>query len=90
MQQFQAGQPWTLVPDWQNQSIEGGHAIPILGYDEQWMYCVTWGAVQEMAWDWWSAYGDEAWVVLSEEYEKAGHPIEGIDVATLQADLAHL
>jgi hypothetical protein len=54
------------------------------------MYCVTWGAVQEMAWDWWSAYGDEAWVVLSEEYEKAGHPIGGIDVATLQADLAHL
>lgn len=90
MQQFQAGQPWTLTPDWQNQSIDGGHAIPILGYDEQWMYCVTWGAVQEMAWDWWSAYGDEAWVVLSEEYEKAGHPIDGIDVATLQADLAHI
>jgi hypothetical protein len=88
MDQFQAGQPWSLVTDWQNQGIEGGHAIPVLGYDDQWMYCVTWGAVQKMAWDWWSAYGDEAWVVLSEEYEQAGHPVNGIDVAALKADLA--
>jgi hypothetical protein len=90
MDQFRAGQPWSLVADWQNQGIEGGHAIPILGYDDQWMYCVTWGAVQKMAWDWWSAYGDEAWVVLSKEYEEAGHPINGIDVAALKADLASI
>jgi hypothetical protein len=90
MNQFQAGQPWTLVTDWQNQGIEGGHAIPILGYDDQWMYCITWGSVQPMAWDWWSAYGDEAWVVLSEEYENAGHPVDGIDLAALQADLANI
>ena len=48
MEQFQAGQGWTLVSDWPNQSIEGGHAIPILDYDDQWMYCVR-GAVQQMA-----------------------------------------
>jgi len=85
--QFASGLPWTLDPGWESQPIEGGHAIPILGYDDQWLYCVTWGAVQQMAWDWWSTYSDEAWVVLSEEYQKAGK-MDGIDVAALQADIA--
>ncbi|GAA2023711.1 hypothetical protein GCM10009839_21730 [Catenulispora yoronensis] len=87
--QFADEQPWALVPDWQSQPIKGGHAVPLLGYDEQFMYCVTWGAVQKMTWDWWSVYGDEAWVILSEEYQKAGK-IGGIDVAMLKADLGNL
>ena len=87
--QFANGLPWTLDPGWQQQQIEGGHAIPVLGYDDEWLYCVTWGAVQKMGWDWWSTYGDEAWVVLSEEFEKAGK-INGVDVKALQADLANI
>jgi hypothetical protein len=87
--QFRAGQPWTLVPGWQQQSIEGGHAVPLLGYDDQYLYAITWGAVQPMAWDWWSTYGDEAWVILSEEFSRAGK-VDGIDVAALQADLAQI
>ncbi len=84
--QFADNQPWTLDPGWQQQPIEGGHAIPILGYDNQGMYCVTWGEVQKMTWDWWSVYGDEAWVVLSEEYEDVV-AVNGIDIARLKADL---
>jgi hypothetical protein len=85
--QFEAHKPWILEQGWQSQQIEGGHAIPILGYDDQYMYCVTWGAVQPMSWDWWSIYGDEAWVVLSEEFDKAGK-FNGIDIASLRADIA--
>jgi len=87
--QFRAGKPWTLDPGWQQQSIEGGHAVPLLGYDDQYLYAITWGAVQPMAWDWWSTYGDEAWVILSEEFSRAGK-VNGIDVAALQADLAQV
>jgi hypothetical protein len=87
LEQFSAAKPWALEPEWQSQPIKGGHAVPILGYDSRWMYCVTWGAVQKMTWDWWSVYGDEAWVILSEEFQEAGR-IEGIDVAMLKADLA--
>jgi hypothetical protein len=87
--QFRSGEPWTLVSGWQQQPIIGGHAVPLLGYDDQYMYAVTWGAVQPMGWDWWSTYGDEAWVLLSEEYERAGK-VNGIDVAALQADLAQV
>jgi hypothetical protein len=84
--QFRAGHPWTLDPGWQQQPIEGGHAVPLLGYDDQYLYAITWGAVQPMAWDWWSTYGDEAWAILSAEFSRAGR-VNGIDVATLQADL---
>ncbi|MEY9968071.1 hypothetical protein ABIA33_006151 [Streptacidiphilus sp. MAP12-16] len=85
-QQFQNGKPWTLDPGWQQQPIEGGHAIPLLGYDADWLYAITWGAVQQVAWDWWSTYSDEAWAVMSQEYKEAG-TVNGIDVATLTADL---
>jgi hypothetical protein len=85
-QQFQDGKPWTLDPGWQQQPIEGGHAIPLLGYDSDWVYAITWGAVQPIAWDWWSTYADEAWAVLSQAYREAGQ-VNGIDLATLTADL---
>ncbi|MFJ8471285.1 hypothetical protein [Kitasatospora sp. NPDC094011] len=85
-QQFQAGEPWTLDPGWQRQKIEGGHAIPLLGYDAEWIYAITWGGVQRIAWDWWSTYADEAWAVLAQEYAQAG-TVNGIDMAALTADL---
>jgi len=88
-QQFADGQAWTLVPGWQNQSIVGGHAVPLLGYDAKWLYCVTWGAVQQIAWDWWHTYGDEAWAILSHAFAEA-KVVNGLDVATLQADLASI
>ena len=75
--QFRAGLPWTLVPGWQHQQIEGGHAVPLLGYDDQYLYAITWGAVQPMAWDWWSTYSDEAWVGALRGVQQAGHPSTG-------------
>jgi hypothetical protein len=85
-QQFNNGKPWTLDAGWQQQPIAGGHAIPLLGYDANWLYAITWGAVQQVAWDWWSTYADEAWAVLSQEYQEAGK-VNGIDLVTLEADL---
>ncbi|MBO1413559.1 hypothetical protein [Streptomyces sp. FH025] len=85
-EQFAEGEPWTLDPGWQQQSIVGGHAIPLLGYDDDWIYAITWGGVQRIAWDWWFTYADEAWAVLSQEYKEVGE-VNGIDLATLTADL---
>jgi hypothetical protein len=85
-QQFQAGKPWMLEPGWQDQPIVGGHAVPLLGYDAQGLHCVTWGAVQQISWDWWSTYADESWAVLAHQYEEAG-AVNGIDLATLTRDL---
>jgi hypothetical protein len=68
MQQFNAGQPWTVV---QGSQIEGGHAVGAVGYDADYVYVTTWGTVQRMAWGFFDKYVDEAWTQLSSEFVNA-------------------
>lgn len=84
--QFEAGQPWSLVPGWQQQKIVGGHAIPLVGYDANFLYAVTWGQIQKIGYDWWQTYADEAWAILPQEFKEAG----GFDQLDFQALLADL
>lgn len=87
--QFDNGQPWALTPGWQQQKIVGGHCVPMLAYNSGRMYGVTWGRVQAVNWDWFFAYADEAWVLLSEEFMQAGKA-NGLNVTQLQADLSSI
>jgi hypothetical protein len=83
--QFQDGQPWTVV---EGANIEGGHYVPIMGADKDYLYIVTWGAVQKMDYNFFNTYCDEAWLILSPEFLNAqGDSPEGFDLAQLQADM---
>lgn len=84
--QFEDGKPWTLEEGWQSQPIVGGHAIPIVGYDTQYLHAVTWGALQLMAYDWWQTYGDEAWAILPQEFKEDGG-YNNLNLTQLAADL---
>lgn len=53
-----AGQPGT----W------GLHAVPIVGYGELGLTIVTWGRLQRMTWNFWRAYCDEAYAILSPDW----------------------
>lgn len=66
--QFNAGQPWTVE---QGSPIEGGHAIALVGYDADWWYIVTWGRVQKVQPAWFTAYVEEAWTVLDDDFVNA-------------------
>ena len=59
--QFEAGQPWTVVP---GSPIEGGHCIFIVGYNDFGPVCVTWGKKQPMSWPFFFAQTDEAYAVV--------------------------
>jgi hypothetical protein len=83
--QFDAGEPWTYTGD---QPV-GGHCIVFVGYDETWLYAVTWGAVVKVAADWWEHYGEEAWAVIPQAFVEAGRG-PTLDLATLRADIASL
>lgn len=83
MDQFQAGQPWTIVP---GSPIIGGHAITVLGYTPQWVDIVTWGTTHRASWGWWDAYVMEAFALLGSEWQ--GDPL--INLAQLKRDLAAL
>jgi hypothetical protein len=65
MDQFNAGKPWDVV---KGSQIEGGHAITAIGYDDKYLYIVTWGQVQKMTWAFHDAYTEEAWTDLDESF----------------------
>lgn len=88
MDQFDAGQPWDVVP---GASIEGGHYVPLVGRIANGNFLVvTWGKLQEVTPAFLTAYVDEAVVYVTSERLKNGKTLEGFDLATLEADLAAL
>ncbi len=70
---------------------QNGHCIPAVGYDQSNLSVVTWGAVKEMSWEFYEAYADEAFAVLSEDFIGANEEnIAGFDLAKLKEDLTKL
>jgi hypothetical protein len=69
----------------------GGHCVPLCGYDQGVLWCVTWGAIQTMTWEFLSTYCDEAYVLLAEEWMQAdGVSPSNLAWGQLMADLANL
>ena len=67
-----------------------GHCVPAVAYDQRFIYVVTWGALKTMSWQFYDAYADEAFAVLSTDWinKKLKTTPEGFDLKTLQQDLA--
>lgn len=87
MDQTNAQQSWDVVsPDG---GIIGGHSVPIFGYGSQGATCITWGALQQMGWPFFSKYCDEAYVVVTQDWlnQADGLAPSGFDLTALQADL---
>lgn len=87
MSQFDAGQPWEVIP---NDTVEGGHAIIRPGYGALGDDYVTWAKWDQKASAAWSAvYVEEEYVVITEDWvnQATGKTPGGLDLVTLQADL---
>jgi hypothetical protein len=56
---------------------DGGHCIPAFAYDAEHLYVVTWGALKAMTWEFYLAYADEAYAVLSTDWLQNGRTPEG-------------
>lgn len=84
MDQFNAGQTWSVVPGAQ---IDGGHYIPIVGHPTTSVWTVvTWGKRQTATPQFLSKYTDEAWAYISAERYNAvtGKTLEGYKDADLE------
>ena len=95
-QQFQDGKPWDIpagqdaTGDWEPYSW-GGHMVMAPKYDAQYCYVVTWGKLVPVSWRFMLTYCDEAYAVWSKDMLDAlGKTPSGLDVATMQADLAEI
>lgn len=89
MDQFNAGQPWTVVS---GSPIEGGHCVLVVGYDADYVYVVTWGAIQKMDYNFWNNYVDEAWAIIDRDWvnEATGKTVTGVDLQAFGAQFAAL
>jgi hypothetical protein len=68
-----------------------GHCIPAVGYDADQLWVVTWGELKSMGWDFYNAYADESFAVLSKDFlGKSGVSPAGLNLQALEADLAKL
>jgi hypothetical protein len=89
MDQFNAGKPWDIV---KGSAIDGGHYVPVVGRTANGNFVVvTWGQLQEMTPAFAKKYMDEGFAAVSSELLNiSGISPEGLDLATLNADLAGL
>lgn len=89
MQQFNNRQPWTVV---NGSPIEGGHCVLVVGYDANYLYVYTWGAVQKMDYAFWAKYVSEAWAIIDADWINAatGLDVEGVDKHAFGAQFAAL
>jgi hypothetical protein len=64
----------------------GGHAVNVVAFDSSGVTVVTWGALQKMTWGFWSAYVDECWALIPDDYEhlKGTLQANGFNFAELQ------
>jgi len=86
MEQFNAGEPWSVVAGAQ---IEGGHYVPCIAKRAN-IEIVTWGALQQMTVGFFETYCDEAWAYISsEDLSKQENP-DGFNLSQLKQDLAEL
>jgi hypothetical protein len=89
---------WRDNPDWETgkgpafrPGSWGGHSVPIIAYDAQWCYCVTWGEMQRLSWEALAVYSDEAYALIDPVWlAKAGRTPANLDLERLHADLKEL
>ena len=89
MDQFDRRRPWRVVSGPSGRP-DGGHYVPLVGYRDGYLECVTWGRVQRMSLSFFTRYCDEAWAMLSAEMLKDGASLDGFSLADLQKDLSVL
>jgi len=67
----------------------GGHAIPLVKYDEKGWTCVTWGALMPMTDEFLTTYCDEVWAVVTEDVlmRATQKSPGGFDMNVLAADM---
>lgn len=86
---------WDLPRTPDDARLVGGHAVPAVGWDQSYLYVVSWGQLVPVTWAFYSGYVDEAHFTLSRRWLNAkgttpsGCSWDGL-VAASQQFAAHL
>lgn len=87
MDQFNAGKPWTVVA---GSPLVGGHCIYIVGYNATGPICITWGKKQQMTWEFFDTYCDEAYAVIDNKDSWVDPATDPLDIVKLESYLQQI
>jgi hypothetical protein len=88
--------PWIVPPSGPHGSAvpnqKNGHCVPAVAYDPRSLWVVTWGALKQMSWQFYTTYTDEAFAVLSPDWvsKRLKKAPPGLDLQALEADLSQV
>ena len=69
--------------------LANGHCVTAVGYGEEGVYVVTWGALKTMSWEFYSRYNAETYAVLSSDWVDGDQVSpSGFDLRSLERDLS--
>ena len=82
-------------PDWSyspsDKASGEGHCVTPVGYGRDGLAVISWGKVYRTSWDFWNAWVDEAYSIVSKDWIKAsGVSPTGLDLNGLLADMANV
>jgi hypothetical protein len=81
---------WDLDPTADN-SIIGGHAVFVTGYDAKGPKFISWGSNYQMSWQYWAKNVDEAYALISPAmFEASGDAPNGFSLDALETDLVNI
>ena len=77
---------WEVTDD---NSIDGGHCVVLIGYNTTGPVAISWGALYQMTWEFFKAYFDELYAAISPDwFSAAGMNPAGLNLTQLVTDLA--
>ena len=84
--------PWEIpaaAPDADTAPREAnGHCVAAVGYDQNYVYVVTWGKFKQMSWQFFENYTFESYAVLSHDWADGCRKCpSGFDIHSLEQDL---
>jgi hypothetical protein len=86
--QVPAGGSWSLTPG-ADKTIEGGHAIPVVGYGSRGVTILSWGTSYTFNYQFWADNCDEAYAVVDPLWiEESGVSPGDLELQELISDLA--
>jgi hypothetical protein len=82
-------------PDWSFSASDKpsgeGHCVTPVGYGRDGLAVLSWGKVYRTSWDFWNAWTDEAYSIVSKDWIKAsGVSPTGLDLNGLLADMVNV
>lgn len=81
---------WELNPTADN-TVIGGHAVYVHGYNAIGPKFISWGVVYQMTWAYWARFVDEAYALISKkQIEASGLNPSGFSLMDLETDLVNI